>query len=353
MYISEFFVYDDFRKKHALAFAMATHGRLGLTSALNGLMPDLVERILKRNLRRSELGAAAIRALLTHEELHMRWSVAAYICDGRVGPDASRRRLKQPSTNSDSEQEETQTKYNRKPFLGQPLKDYGEDEERLEAKSRTRRAADSRQFLRAGFKEIEYKDGGWMFMTKKMIESTPMISHSQALAIPLRLSERPVEKTKEDPQTAQDTQLFEWVRSNYIRQDRLEQQQQKFAEAQQQAAQMQQQFDQMIHILPTLDVTQQSALAATLTEKGILAAGDGIEALSARFAAQRTALDDQAREAADTSLELTRSVLVRVDELLEEGADLTRSCALHFCVAVGWGELVEELIARGADINAR
>lgn len=322
-------------------------------------MPDLVERILKRNLRRSELGAAAIRALLTHEELHMRWSVAAYICDGRVGPDASRRRLEQPSTNSDSEQEETLL-YNqkwlndRKPFLGQPLTDSDrEDEERLEAKSRTRRAADSRQFLRAGFKEIEYKDGGWMFMTKKMIESTPMISHSQALAIPLRLSERPVEKTKKDPQTAQDTQLFEWVRSNYIRQDRLEQQQQKFAEAQQQAAQMQQQFDQMIHILPTLDVTQQSALAATLTEKGILAAGDGIEALSARFAAQRTALDDQARQAADTSLELTRSVLVRVDELLEEGADLTRSCALHFCVAVGWGELVEELVARGADINAR
>ena len=180
-----------------------------------------------------------------------------------------------------------------------------------------------------------------------------MISHSEALAIPLRLSERPVEKNTKDPQTAQDTQLFEWVRSNYIRQDRLEQQQQKFAEAHQQAAQMQQQFDQIMHILPTLDVTQQSALAATLTEKGILAEGDGIEALSTRLAAQRAALDAQAREAADKSLALTRSVLVRVDELLEEGADLTLSCALHLCVAGGWDELVEELVARGADINAR
>jgi hypothetical protein len=41
-------------------------------------MAELVERIVKRNLRHTELGAAA---LLTHPELGHRWTVAAYICD--------------------------------------------------------------------------------------------------------------------------------------------------------------------------------------------------------------------------------------------------------------------------------
>jgi hypothetical protein len=70
-------------EEHAVAFAMATHQRLGSLSAFASLQPELVQRIVSRNLRRTELGAAAIRALLLHPRLEARWSVAGYICESR------------------------------------------------------------------------------------------------------------------------------------------------------------------------------------------------------------------------------------------------------------------------------
>ena len=50
-----------------------------------------------------------------------------------------------------------------------------------------RMAKDSSQFVRAGFKEIDYKDGGWLYMSKGMLE-TPPLTHQAALAVPLRVA---------------------------------------------------------------------------------------------------------------------------------------------------------------------
>ena len=71
-----------YSEEHAVAFAMATHQRLGSLSAFASLQPELVQRIVSRNLRRTD-GAAAIRALLLHPRLEARWSVAGYICESR------------------------------------------------------------------------------------------------------------------------------------------------------------------------------------------------------------------------------------------------------------------------------
>jgi len=44
--------------------------------------------------------------------------------------------------------------------------------------------------------------------------------------------------------------------------------------------------------------------------------------------------------------------MVKVDELVSAGADLDRACVLHFCAANRMGHLFKCLVDRGADVNA-
>ena len=110
--------------------------------------------------RRSELGAAAIRSLLTLPELEFRWSVAGYICDGFPHPS------------------------NRW---------YGEDSKQKPSPVviRQRMANDARQFLCAGFREVE-EDGrrGMLYITEDMLQAPPL-SQAEAREMPLMLAKGP------------------------------------------------------------------------------------------------------------------------------------------------------------------
>ena len=98
----------------------------------------------------TDVGAAAIRALLSLPELGGRWAVAAYIADGAEWKSAEDRSL--------------------------------DDDART--------AKDSRQFMRAGFKEIDWaslhsnNDYITMYMTRGVM-TTPLMSHEDALAVPM------------------------------------------------------------------------------------------------------------------------------------------------------------------------
>eukprot|EP00966_Prymnesium_polylepis_P154997 3579427-Prymnesium_polylepis.3 len=72
-------------------------------------------------------------------------------------------------------------------------------------------AKDARQFVRAGFKEIDYKDGGMLYMTKGMM-ATPPLTHEAALAQKLKVDSAAAGDDVPSP-SGKDTELLEFVAS--------------------------------------------------------------------------------------------------------------------------------------------
>jgi len=158
LYINDLLIRDDFSEASALAFAMVAHPRLGQMASplLRDLQPELIKNIvgLNRIGPHDCVGAAALRCLLTHPELDLRWSVAAYACEGwAAGPH---------STTA---------------FAARDGR-------------RRRMAADALKFVRAGFREVQRRDGQYFFVTKTLL-GTPPLTHMQALAVPLLLNGAP------------------------------------------------------------------------------------------------------------------------------------------------------------------
>ena len=124
----------------------------------------------------TDVGAAAIRALLSCPQISGRWTVASYIADSRAVLSAAQVAAE-----------------HKRDFIMARAQFDSEPAETVEEKScriagiNERMAKDARQFLRAGFAEMAYKTGGWLYMTARMMQSPPM-THSQALAVPLRLT---------------------------------------------------------------------------------------------------------------------------------------------------------------------
>jgi hypothetical protein len=50
--------------------------------------------------------------------------------------------------------------------------------------------------VRAGFKELECQDGGWLYMTRSMLRK-PVLTHTEALGVPLRVAVVPAEEEEE------------------------------------------------------------------------------------------------------------------------------------------------------------
>lgn len=122
----------------------------------------------------TDVGTAAIRALLSCEALAGRWSVASYIADSSAC-----------LTSAEAAAERAQMPRGMAAFRAPP--EAPEAKALRIAKINERMAKDARQFLRAGFEEMAYSKGGWLFITKKMVTS-PVMTHEAALALPLRLT---------------------------------------------------------------------------------------------------------------------------------------------------------------------
>jgi len=122
----------------------------------------------------TDVGAAAIRALLSLPELAGRWTVASYIADSMAVLSAEEK----------TAEDERQRAY----FRGAPAETVKEKSSRI-AGVHARMAKDARQFLRAGFAEVAHKEGGWLYLTARMMRSPPM-THAEALAVPLRLTSK-------------------------------------------------------------------------------------------------------------------------------------------------------------------
>lgn len=120
----------------------------------------------------TDIGAAAIRALLTSAEIDSRWSVASYIADSGAC-----------LTDAEAAEERERMMAN----VHGRFADAPEEKASRKAKVNERMAKDARQFLRAGFQEMEYKEGGWLYCTKHMMQ-TPPTSHEAAVSMPLRLT---------------------------------------------------------------------------------------------------------------------------------------------------------------------
>jgi hypothetical protein len=107
--------------------------------------------------RRNELGTAAIRSLLKSPELDFCWSVSGYICEGN-------------------------------PFPGNRWHREDSRQRPSSVVIRQRMANDARQFLCAGFREVD-EDGvrGMFYITEDMLQAPPL-SHAAALTMPLLLT---------------------------------------------------------------------------------------------------------------------------------------------------------------------
>ena len=200
----------------------------------------------------TDVGAAALRALLSCPELSGRWTVASYIADSTAIQTAE-------------ERDEDRAR--------QMAAIHGGAETAEEKSSRVagineRMAKDARQFLRAGFVEIAYNQGGWLCLTERMVQSPPT-SHAKALAMPLRLTSS-ASAPSGGELTVTDGQLLE-----------------------------------------------------ELMRSGIVTAAHHASALAT------------------------------VDRFVALGADLTRAGVLQFCVANGHKELLEPMLARGAQISGK
>lgn len=122
-----------------------------------------------RTCGNTDVGAEAIRALLSHDDITNNfggWTVAAYIGDACSASEPGR-----GEENVFDARNHT-------------------DEQRLVAT-----AKDCRQFLRAGFEELKYEDGGWLYITADMLGRKPeMMTHAEAVAVPMRLQEQEQKK---------------------------------------------------------------------------------------------------------------------------------------------------------------
>jgi hypothetical protein len=206
----------------------------------------------------TDVGCAAIRALLSCEELAGRWTVAAYIAD---------REACMTPAQKQKEHAAAMEHFHRYGDFSDEVEDPAKEAARI-AKDRAARARDARQFLRAGFKECAE---GWLYMTLGMLQSTAAMTHSAALAVPMLLA---APASASEPQTLADAKLLKRLK---------------------------------------------------------------------RLVSDYTSSEDGKSAAI---------VLERVDEGLQEGANLTRAAVLHFCVANGYVELIQPLIARGAEVDA-
>ena len=205
----------------------------------------------------TDVGAAAIRALLSCPQLSGRWTVASYIADSKAVQSAS-------EVAADRERQMAE-------FHGAPA-ETAEERSRRIAGINERMAKDARQFLRAGFAEMAYKTGGWLYLTTRMMEIPPT-THAEALAVPLRLT----------------------------------------------------------------SAASEAGAASTSANRAGLTEADG------------RLLEELKGDSAAT----TASVLATVDRFVAQGADLTRTGVLHFCVANGKKELLEPMLARGAQISGK
>lgn len=118
----------------------------------------------------TDVGSAAIRALLSCAELAGRWTVAAYIAD-RMAFMSELEKNKDRFARSETDEPEDPT----------------EKATRI-AKINDAMARDARQFLRAGFQEATCAGGGWLYVTQGMLQNTTPLTHSAALALPMLLT---------------------------------------------------------------------------------------------------------------------------------------------------------------------
>ena len=198
----------------------------------------------------TDVGAAALRALLSSPELSGRWTVASYIAD---------------STSNQSAEERDEDRARQVAEFHGGAAETAEEKSSRVAGINERMAKDARQFLRAGFVEIAYNQGGWLCLTERMVQSPPT-SHAKALAMPLRLTS-----------------------------------------------------------------------SASAPSGGELTVTDGRLLEELMGSGDRTAA----------------SALATVDRFVALGADLTRAGVLQFCVANGHKELLEPMLARGAQISGK
>ena len=219
----------------------------------------------------SDVGSAALVALLHTAPLAGRWTVAAYVAS--VGE----------HFHSVEMYDET----------GTP-----EDAAGRVERGRGCRAADARQFFRAGFVETSLDMGGWLYITAGMSDANaasgrPMLTHAEALAIPTRLMpqlalpqdgsappSRPVPSAK-------DTVL-------------------------------------MRALMQALSAARD---AATYGVNGVYA----------------VAVDDKA----------PATILQLIDMHVALGADPSRSLALHVVAASAYSDLIHPLCQRGCDVDAK
>ena len=212
----------------------------------------------------TDIGSAAIKALLSCAEVSGRWSVAAYIADSSASLTPAEK-----SQDRAEAMERMHAQMGRGAHTETPA-----DRAARVAKIHARMAADCRQFLRAGFAEAKHKDGGWLFITKDMLRRAPPMSHEAALAVPLRLTPA--------------------------------------------------------------------------------AGGPGASA-SASASGTKTAEDERLLRAlikSSSEKQTAASQLAQIDAAVAGGADLTRAAVLQCCAANGTTELIQPLLARGADINS-
>lgn len=136
----------------------------------------------------TDVGAAAVRALLSHARLKGRWDVAAYICDSET-------ELTQAECNRLEEMRLAHFYASQDPEYET---DSDEEEERAKEQQRVdeRLARDARQFLRAGFREaapvMATEGPRWLLCaTRAMLAAGPPMTHAQALAFPLAAARAP------------------------------------------------------------------------------------------------------------------------------------------------------------------
>jgi hypothetical protein len=149
----------------------------------------------------TDVGAAAIGALLCHPDITERWTVAAYIADSQEWMTL--------------EEQQQQREMSTALFQSGQAESASARAKRVQVISE-RMAKDARQFVRAGFKEIDYQEGGWLYVTKGMT-ATPPLTHEAALAQPLKVAAKAagVVAAGDVPSpSGKDAELLEFMAAN-------------------------------------------------------------------------------------------------------------------------------------------